>query len=104
MALEERNGNYYYYRKEREGNRVVSKYYGKGELASLAAQMDEIEAQGKECERIREQKRREKAEEFEKEIIEIENALNELVTAHLLINGYHQTDSRQWRKKRNGRK
>ncbi len=47
MALEERNGNYYYYRKEREGNRIVSKYYGKGELASLVAQMDEIERQEK---------------------------------------------------------
>ncbi len=35
MALEERNGNYYYYKKERDGNRVVSKYYGKGELANL---------------------------------------------------------------------
>lgn len=43
MALEKRNGNFYYYKKEREGKCVVSKYYGKGELASLIAQMDEIE-------------------------------------------------------------
>ena len=47
MALEKRNGNYYYYKKERDGKRVVSKYYGKGELAFLIAQMDEIERQEK---------------------------------------------------------
>ncbi len=47
MALEERKGNYYYYKKERIGNRVVSKYYGKGELAGLIAQYDEIEREEK---------------------------------------------------------
>ncbi len=104
MAYEKRGNSTYYYKKEREGKRVVSKYYGKGELASLIAQMDEIEAGSKDYKRFEEQQCREKAEKFEKEIAEIENAFNELITAHLLINGYHQTGSREWRKKRNGRK
>ena len=104
MAYEKRGNSIYFYKKEREGKRVVSKYYGKGELASLIAQMDEIEAGSKDYKRFEEQQRREKAEIFEKEIAEIENAFNELITAHLLINGYHQTGSREWRKKRNGRK
>jgi len=104
MAYEKRGNSIYFYKKEREGNRVVSKYYGKGELASLIAQMDEIEADSKEYKRFEEQQRREKAEKFEREIAEIENAFNELITAHLLVNGYHQTGSREWRKKRNGRK
>jgi vacuolar-type H+-ATPase subunit I/STV1 len=104
MALEKRNGNYYYYKKEREGKRVVSKYYGKGGLSSVIAQLNELDAARKEYERFEEQQRREKAEKFEREIAEIENAFNELITAHLLINGYHQTSSREWRKIRNGRK
>ncbi len=104
MALERRGNGVYYYKKEREGNRVVSKYYGKGELASLISQMDEIEADANEYKRYEEQNRREKAERFEKELVEIEAAFKDLITAYLLINGYHQTDSREWRKKRNGRK
>lgn len=104
MAIEKRSGNYYYYKKERDGKRVVSKYYGKGEVASLIAQLDEFERQKKDSERYKEKQLRKKAEKFEKEIIEIENAFNQLITAHLLINGYRQTDSREWRKKRNGRK
>ncbi len=56
MALEERNGNYYYYKKERDGNRVVSKYYGKGELANLIRQMDEIQRQEKEFEAEKQKK------------------------------------------------
>ncbi len=104
MAYEKRGNSIYFYKKEREGKRVVSKYYGKGELASLIVQMDEIEADSKEYKRFEEQQRREKAEKFEREIAEIENAFNELITAHLLVNGYHQTGSREWRKKRNGRR
>ncbi len=104
MAFEKRGNGIYYYKKEREGNRVVSKYIGTGEVASLIAQMDELEADSKYHKRFEEQQRREKAERFEREIIEIENAFNQLVIAHLLINGYRQTDSREWRKTRNGRK
>lgn len=104
MAFEKRGNGIYYYKKEREGNRVVSKYVGTGEVASLIAQMDELEADSKYHKRYEEQNRREKAERFEREITEVENAFNELITAHLLINGYHQTGSREWRKKRNGRK
>ena len=70
----------------------------------LIAQFDAIKADEKDYERYEEQKRREKAQQFEKELVEIEAAFNILVTAHLLINGYHRTDSREWRKKRNGRK
>lgn len=104
MAHERRGNGIYYYKKEREGSRVVSKYYGKGELANLISQLDEIEANQKNYERFQEQTRRAKAEKFEKEMVEIEAAFKDLIAAHLIINGYHQTDSREWRKKRNGRK
>ena len=43
MGLEERNGRLYYYRKERDGNRVRSVYVGSGPLARWAADMMEEE-------------------------------------------------------------
>ncbi len=72
MALEERNGNYYYYKKEREGNRVVSKYYGKGELAGLIAQYDEIERQEKAEKAELQRKNREKQAKIDDELTELE--------------------------------
>ncbi len=97
MALEERNGNYYYYRKEREGNRVVSKYYGKGELASLVAQMDEIERQEKaELQR----KSREKQEKIDCDLSNLEQKIKELTENVLLNLGFYKTRSREWRLKK----
>ena len=55
MAFENRHGNSYYYRKKRDGNRVISEYLGCGELAYLIAQFDEIE-----CEKRRNQREYEK--------------------------------------------
>ena len=40
MGWEDRDGRRYYYRKRREGERVVSEYVGHGELAQLLAQQD----------------------------------------------------------------
>ena len=41
MALEQRNGNLYYYRSVREGKRVRRVYCGAGEGALLMARLDE---------------------------------------------------------------
>ena len=43
MALEFRTSNIYYYRKKRDGNRVISEYLGKGEMALLFSQLDKME-------------------------------------------------------------
>ena len=88
MALEERNGNYYYYKKERDRNRVISKYYGKGELASLIAQMDEIE-------------RNEKAEKIDRELFFLEVEIKKLTENVLLNLGFCETSSREWKLKKN---
>jgi len=95
------NGTYYY-KKEREGGRVVSRYVGGGETAYLISQLDRIEAEEKDFKQYEEQQRREKAEKFEAELSEIEETFENLVAAYLLTNGYHQTESREWRRKRNG--
>ncbi len=97
MALEERNGNYYYYKKEREGNRVVSKYYGKGELASLVAQMDEIERQETAEKTELQRKNKEKQEKIDRELSEIEQKTKSLISEFLISKGFYQTKSREWR-------
>jgi len=100
MALEERNGNYYYYKKERDGNRVVSKYYGKGELASLIAQMDEIERYEK-AEKIEiQRKNREREAKVDREISFLEAEIKKLTENVLLNLGFYKTRSREWRLKK----
>ncbi len=84
MALEERNGNYYYYKKEREGNRVVSKYYGKGELANLIAQMDEIERQEKLEKTEIDREIRQKLEEIDCDLANFEEKTKSLLEAALV--------------------
>ncbi len=100
MALEERNGNYYYYKKERDGNRVVSKYYGKGELANLVAQMDEIERYEKQIEAEKQRKNREKIEEIDRKLSEIEQNLKSLTNLYLISKDFYKTSSREWRQRK----
>lgn len=97
MALEKRNGNYYYYKKEREGKRVVSKYYGKGELASLVAQMDIFERQGKEFEVEKQKKNLRKLEQIDRDLSELEQNIKILVESFLIDKGFYKTSSREWR-------
>lgn len=104
MGFERRGNGIYYYKKEREGDKVVSRYVGSGETASLFAQLDEMSAAEKDYKRYEEQQRKAKAEQFEKELSEIEETFENLITGYLLANGYHQTSSREWRRKRNGKR
>jgi hypothetical protein len=41
MALEKRNGNLYYYRSVRDGEKVRRVYVGAGEIARIAHEHDE---------------------------------------------------------------
>lgn len=97
MALEERNGNYYYYKKERIGNRIVSTYYGKGEVAYLIAQLDEIEREEKQIKAEENLRFRQKLEEIDKEIDLFEAKVKELTEKTLLSIGFYKTKSREWR-------
>ena len=100
MALEERNGNYYYYKKEREGNRVISKYYGKGELAFLVAQMDEIERYEKAEKAELQKKNKEEIEKIDRELSNLEREIKKLTENVLLNLGFYKTRSREWRLKK----
>lgn len=99
MALEKRGGNYYYYKKERTGNRVVSKYYGKGELAALIAEMDEIEREEKRIKTLENLRFKQETEAIDREIDLYESKVKETITETLLALGFYKTKSREWRLK-----
>jgi hypothetical protein len=97
MAFEERSGNHYYYRKRRDGNRVISEYVGKGELAFLIAQMDEIERQEKETKAAKQRNNRDTLQEIDQQLSGFEEKTKSLLEAVLIEKGFYRTKSREWR-------
>ena len=99
MAWEERNGRDYYYQKRREGDRVVSEYIGSGYLATLAAQLDQIEQQRQSDAREQWHRQQAKQAELDREIAEYARLVQTITAAVLLASGCHRP-KRQWRVKR----
>jgi hypothetical protein len=100
MGIENRKGKLYYYRKKRDGNRVISEYVG-GDVISISAYQTE-----------KKQQEREKAEraeakmslaEIDAQIDLLSKETDRLVSEWLISQGFHQ-HKRQWRLKRNGSK
>jgi len=99
MGIEIRRGSPYLYRKERHGDRVVSRYVGGGLLALIVAEQDEAEraeraavADAWRAERKRmEAEDRAFADDFDRVEAEARRILAEA--------GYHRTRGR-WRKYR----
>jgi len=99
MAWEDRNGKRYYYKKRREGRRVVSEYYGSDEFAGLLADRDYL---NREEERKKRQAQRRELEGWlalDREINQLLNIYLDLASAVLLASGYH-THKGQWRRRR----
>ena len=103
MGLEVRNRREYYYRKERQGNRVRSVYVGGGVLADHYGILElqrKVEAIEK---RAMLEAEREEQLEIDRPIIQYGAIAKAVSTSLLLLNGYH-IHSRTWRKKRNATK
>lgn len=101
MGWEKRGGRQVYYRKRREGRRVVSEYIGAGELAQLLAQCDALEREDRE--RERETWRAECAARDEVDRA-LDNALalgRALLAGAMLATGHH-THKGTWRHRRKG--
>jgi hypothetical protein len=99
MGWEQRSGRLYYYRKRREGRRVISEYVGAGPLAEAIAALDSMQRlkhralqQAWQCEC-----------EAEAKVVAEVDAFGVVVRAAthaaLLLAGYH-THKGQWRRKR----
>lgn len=99
MGWEERNGNWYYYRKHRHGDRVVSEYIGCGEYAMLIARLDYLERKMGEDERRVRRIQHDRIVRELKTFRKIQRDVQLLRDAVLIASGYHQHKG-QWRKRR----
>ena len=99
MGWEERNGNRYYYLKQRHGDHVYSIYVGKGEWVNLMLAHKKKEKKRR-LHNLKEMERRKQEIElqFQKTSIAFSKIAN-LTSAILLTSGYH-THKGQWRKYR----
>jgi hypothetical protein len=91
------SGRRYYYRRRKVGGRVVSEYIGSGYVADLAAQLDARDRLKQQAERERVRRDRAVQEELDEQVDEVGKQVTDLVTAVLLVSGYH-THKRQWRR------
>jgi hypothetical protein len=98
MGLERRGNNFYFYEKERRGNRVYSVYSGKGDTALLLSRLNECRREENEGVRDSFRLEAQKHEHIDRLVEQFCESARSLETAMFLINGYHQ-HSRQWRRK-----
>ncbi len=90
MALEKRNGNLYYYRSIRVGDKVRKVYLGSGELARIAHERDLMNRASEEHRQQEERREREKLEALVAPVVELCEVSEVLTRAHLLASGYHK--------------
>lgn len=102
MAWEDRNGRQYYYRKRREGRRVISEYYGSGEFAELLANLDYLDREEERTKGQAQQRELEGWLALEREVNQTLDRCSDLTIAALLIAGLH-THKGQWRRDRGRR-
>lgn len=101
MAWETRNGNRYYYRKRRIGDRVVSEYMG-GDVGGLFAMLDENEQERRQLEREARRAEQEAQHAIDKQIDEVIGLARTLADAAMIEAGYHRHKG-QWRRIRGSR-
>ena len=90
MALERRDGNLYYYRSVRDGEKVRKVYWGSGELARIAHEREIMNRALREHERRESAKELERMEALAAPVLALSEAAEILVRAHLIACGYHR--------------
>lgn len=101
MGWEERNGQRYYYRKRRVGDRVISEYVGTGKLAEMAAALDDLERAREKSQQQDRQQERAQYGALESDVKRVQEYTRLLTRAALLLAGYHPHKG-QWRKRKDG--
>ncbi len=101
MAWESRNGRgRYYTRSRRRNGRVVREYVGAGEVAELAALIDEQERARREAEAIARQAALAEMHALEAGVAEVCKLVDLATRIGLVANGYHRHHRGEWRYKR----
>lgn len=99
MGLEYRDGTPYYYRKVRKKRRVVSAYVGSGAIARLAYQLDQMERERRDTERMA---HRVMVEQLTDSALlkDYRTLSSTLIQAAFVSSGYHRHKRSEWRKRR----
>ena len=100
MAWERRGNRSYYYRSVRTGTRVTKEYAGGGLMGALA---EEFEAERREKRAYEvDRRRRERARwaALEQPARELDELADVLMTASLMMAGFHRHDRGEWRRRR----
>jgi hypothetical protein len=103
MAWEDRKGKSYYYTKEREGSKVVSRYVGSGEVAQLIGQFSALRREEDRERRAEIAAERNAMLAADRAVDDVMSLANELMQEALQAEGFHQHDRGEWRKKRDGK-
>jgi hypothetical protein len=90
VALERRNGNLYYYRSVRSGEKVRKVYWGSGELARIAHEREIMNRAARQHERRESARELERLEALAAPVLELSEAAEILVRAQLIDAGYHR--------------
>jgi hypothetical protein len=99
MAWETRNGNRYYYRSVRDGEKVRKEYVGTGPLALLAAETDEARRILRELQREQELEELERLREADALVERLFEDVETLIRAVLVAAGYRNHKG-EWRMRR----
>lgn len=90
----------YYYRRKRQGDKVISEYVGAGAEAELIALLDEHEREQARAKREAFRRKVTADRGQQKEIDAVGQVASDIVAAVMLVAGYHR-HKRQWRRDRN---
>jgi len=101
VTLERRNGQLYYYRSVRDGEKVRKVYVGAGEVARICSETDILRRTGRRAQREPERAELERLKDLVGPLEEVSEAAKVLVTAHLVDGGYRKRKG-EWRRARSG--
>ena len=101
MAWEQRGGSLYYYRKRRQGRRVLSEYVGSGLAGRMASALDNDEQERRRSDREKLDQQMAEVERLDQALRRLNSSIGTIVYAMLFASGFH-CHKGQWRKRRNG--
>jgi hypothetical protein len=99
VTLEHRDGQLYYYRSVRDGEKVRKVYVGAGEVARICSETDILQRSSRRAQRERERAELERLEGLVAPLEEVSEAAKVLLVAHLVDGGY-RTRKGEWRRAR----
>ena len=99
MGWENRGTQKYYYRSERIAGQVRKKYLGRGPTAELFAEGDQVRRKSRQAQGEVERSHRASFDKAAKSLEELDQVGELLLSATLLLAGYHRHGRGAWRKR-----